>query len=385
MVQRWTHGDPGQLGNTEDHPRPVPRQSWSSRHRQNSGTCVQRRFWWPKLVDHVRKYVTTCPTCAKTKSRNHRLPGRMVPLPIPTRPWECVTLDLVADLPTVRGKDSLVVFVDKLTKMIVAKPVKKTITSDRLLNEFKRNIVEPFGLPEYLVSGRDPRLFGRPWRAYMDRKNIRHRMSSAYHPETDGQTERANRSLLDMLRAASNARMENWVIRLPQIVEYYNKSMNLSTGFTPYYLDYGFHPTQPLDQALPRIPNMVVTTPVADAQRAQAQARSNLRLAQLKQKKQYGKHRTQVVYQPGDQVYLSTRDLRQSGPWKLQDKWIGPFKVVRNIRDVSYELVMPDSMGRLHRVFHVTKLKRYKPALPARSSTTATTWGRLVRNRGGLQ
>jgi hypothetical protein len=126
---------------------------------------VQRRFWWPKLVDHVRKYVTTCPTCAKTKSRNHRLPGQMAPLPIPARPWECVTLDLVTDLPPVRGKDSIVVFVDKLTKMIVAKPVKKTITSGRLLNEFKRNIVEPYGMPEYLVSDRDPRFFGRPWRS----------------------------------------------------------------------------------------------------------------------------------------------------------------------------------------------------------------------------
>ena len=155
--------------------------------------------------------------------------------------------------------------------------------------------------------------------------------------------------------------MDNWVIRLPQIVEYYNNSMNLSTGFTPYYLNYGFHPTQPLDQALPRIPNMVVSTPVADALRAQAQARANLRLAQLKQKKQYDKHKTQVIYQPGDQVYLSTKDLRQSGPRKLQDKWIGPFKVVRNIRDVSYELEMPATMGRLHRVFHVSKLKRYKP------------------------
>lgn len=321
---------------------------------------VQRRFWWPKLVEHVREYVTACPICAKTKSRNSRLPGQMVPLPIPTRPWECVTLDLVTDLPPVRGKDSIVVFVDKLTKMIVAKAVSKTITSGRLLNVFRRNIVDQFGMPDYLVSDRDPRFFGRPWRSYVDQNNIRHRMSSAYHPQTDGQSERANRSLLDMLRAASNARMDNWVEQLPQITEYYNNSMNLSTGFTPFYLNYGYHPSQPLDEALPRIPNTLVNTPMADAQRARAQARTNLRLAQLKQKKQYDKHKTQVVYQPGDKVYLSTQDLRQGGPRKLQDKWIGPFKVVRNIRDVSYELEMPATMGRLHRVFHVSKLKKYK-------------------------
>lgn len=94
---------------------------------------VERRFWWPKLVEHVREYVSACPICAKTKSRNHRVPGLMVPLPIPTRPWECVTLDLVTDLPPVRRKDAFVVFVDKLTKMIVARPVSKTMTSGRLL------------------------------------------------------------------------------------------------------------------------------------------------------------------------------------------------------------------------------------------------------------
>jgi hypothetical protein len=322
---------------------------------------VQRRFWWPKLVEHVREYVTACPICAKTKSRNHRLPGQMVPLPIPNEPWECVTLDLVTDLPPVRGKDSMVVFVDKLTKMIVAKPVSKTITSGRLLNAFVRNVVEPFGKPDYLVSDRDPRFFGRPWRRYIEHNNIRHRMSSAYHPQTDGQSERANRSLLDMLRAASNARMDNWVEMLPQIVDHYNNSVNLSTGFTPFYLNYGYHPRQPLDRALPNIPNTAMNTPIADALRARTQAHSNLLRAQQKQKTQYDKHRKPTIYQPGDRVYLSTEDLRQGGSRKLQDKWIGPFTVVRNIRDISYELEMPASMGRLHRVFHVSKLKRYKP------------------------
>lgn len=321
---------------------------------------VQRRFWWPKLVDHVREYVSACPTCAKTKSRNHKVPGLMVPLPIPSRPWECVTLDLVTDLPPVRRKDAFVVFVDKLTKMIVAKPVSKTITSDGLLKIFRKNIARRFGAPDYLVSDRDPRYFGRSWRAYMDRHQIRHRMSSAYHPQTDGQTERANRSLLDMLRAASNARMDNWVEKLPSIVLHYNNSMNLSTRFTPYFLNFGYHPPMPIDQALPRIPNTTPNTPIADAQRARVQAITHLQSAQLRQKKHHDKYRKLEIYQPNDLVYLSTTDLRQGGPRKLYDKWIGPFKVVRNIRDVSYELEMPPSMGRIHRVFHVSKLKRYK-------------------------
>jgi hypothetical protein len=322
---------------------------------------VQRRFWWPKLVERVREYVTACPICAKTKSRNYRPAGQMVPLPIPTRPWECVTLDLVTDLPQVAGKDSMAVFVDKLTKMIVAIPVRKTITSGRLLNIFVRNIVNQFGKPDYLVSDRDPRYFGRPWRSWMDRNSVLQRMSSAYHPQTDGQSERANRTLLDMLRAASNARMDNWVVDLPRIVEHYNNSVNLSTGHSPNFLNFGFHRRQEIDRALPRIPNMEMNTPQWDAMRARTQAISNLQRAQQKQKKQYDRYRRAVVYQPGDKVYLSTQDLRQGGPQKLLEKWIGPFTVVRNTRNVAYELEMPASMGRLHRVFHVSKLKTYKP------------------------
>lgn len=195
----------------------------------------------------------------------------------------------------------------------------------------------------------------------MDQNNIRHKMSTAYHPQTDGQTERANRTLLDMLRAVSNARMDNWVSMLPQIVSHYNNSVNLSTGFSPFFLNHGYHPAQPLDQALPRIPNTTVNAPVADAQRARAQAITNLRTSQLKQKKYYDRHRRHEVYQPNDMVYLSTNDLKREGPRNLQDKWIGPFKVLRNIRDVTYELELPVTMGKIHRVFHVSKLKKFKP------------------------
>jgi hypothetical protein len=322
---------------------------------------VQRRFWWPKLVEHVREYVLACSACALAKSRNHRVPGLMVPLPIPSRPWECVTVDLVTDMPPSQGKDAFVVFVDKLTKMIVALPVTKTITSGRLAKIFKKEIVRRYGMPDYLISDRDTRFLGRPWRSYLDQNNIQHKMSTAYHPQTDGQTERANRTILDMLRAVANARMDNWVSMLPQVVSHYNNSVNLSTGYSPFYLNYGYHPVQPIDQALPRIPNTTANAPVGDAMRARTQAITNLRTSQLKQKKYHDKHRRHEAFQPNDMVYLSTSDLRRDGPRKLQDKWIGPFRVIRNIRDVSYELEMPATMGRIHRVFHVSKLKKFKP------------------------
>ena len=167
---------------------------------------VSKDFWWPHQRDDVADYVRTCDSCQRNKLLNRAPAGLLQPLPTPERNWEQITMDLITGLPTAsEGHDTILVIVDRMSKMIHCAPTRKTITGPGLADLVINNVFRYHGLPRIVIPDRDPRTTSNFWRALFITLGTKLRVSTAFHPQTDGQTERANRTLEEMLRAFSTA------------------------------------------------------------------------------------------------------------------------------------------------------------------------------------
>ena len=319
---------------------------------------VTRRFWWPHMSRTIQAYVRACPSCQRNKP-SHQLPGGLLqPLPTPTAKWEEMTMDLITDLPpTKHGYDSIVTFVDRLSKEVHFAPTTKTVDAVGLAKLFRSTIYKYHGMPKAIISDRDERFLSHFWQALFSVVGTDLKFSTAYHPQTDGQSERANRTLEEYLRHFINPLQDDWDEYL-DLAEYaINDSINPSTGYTPFYLTYGQHPNTALDLAVEAL------TPKAqdflqDMRDALDHARTKLHEAHTRQAQQANKHRRDLLFKVGDQVTLSTVNLKLPSTMsqKLGAKYIGPFPVQKVISPVAYKLSLPSSL-RIHPVFHVSLLR----------------------------
>ena len=342
---------------------------------------LERHYYWPRMRATVEDYVRSCEPCQRNKAVNAKPYGPLQPLPVPPSPWHTVTMDLISGLPvTTTGYDAVTVFVDKLTKMIHLAAVKKASSATDLASVFFNHVYRHHGLPKVIVSDRDSRFTGHFWQHLFKLCGTRLALSTAYHPQTDGQTERANRTLVEALRTYVNAAGTNWDRQLTAIEFAYNNSVNASTGYSPFYLNAGRNPDAPAALAAAQPPT--TASPAVDAfvesQRAAVQqAQQSLLKAQSQQKQQADRHRRDAPFAVGDSVLLSTAnlDLRKSGKSrKLLPRWIGPFAITRQAGAVSFELALTPPYTRLHPVFHASLLRPHVPSdaaqFPDRTAAT---------------
>ncbi len=326
---------------------------------------LTRTYYWPNMHKEVKQYVTSCLPCQANKPSSQQPMGLLQPLPIPERRWEQVSMDLITQLPrTHTGHDAIVVFVDKMSKLVHYAATTTNVTAPQLASIFFHTVVRHHGVPSSIVSDRDARFTSVFWRALWQQLGTKLAMSTAYHPQTDGQTERANRTLEDMLRAYVSYRQDDWDQHLTAAEIAYNNSVQASTGYSPFFLNSGQHPNLPLSSAV-QPANISNNPPAAellsDLYRDLECAKENLKRAQQRQAHYANQHRREVTFCVGDEVLLSTANLRHElrAP-KLAPKFIGPFSISRVISDVAYELTLPDTMSRVHPVFHISKLKPYR-------------------------
>ena len=326
---------------------------------------VKRRFYWPSMDEEILQYVRSCDSCQRNKPSQQLPMGLLQSLPIPDRPWQWVTLDLITGLPRSRsGHDAIVVFVCKLTKMVHYVATTTTVSAPQLASLFMREVVRHHGVPEAILSDRDPRFTANFWRALWTQLGTKLTMSTAYHPQTDGQTERANRTLEEMLRAYVNFQQSDWDEHLPHLEIAVNNSKQASTGFTPFYLNAGQEIHLPIDDAI--LPTRVSVNPEA-ADRIQRlhgdlqHAREHINKAQQRQAHYADQNRRDVTFNVGDKVLLSTENLRMiniKGTPKFSEKFIGPFAVKRVAGSNAYELELPPTM-QIHPVLNISRLKAY--------------------------
>lgn len=326
---------------------------------------VKRRFYWPKMDADIEAYVTSCDECQRNKPSQRATMGLMQPLPIPDRPWQQVSMDLITQLPRSRaGNDAIVVFVDKLTKMVHYAATTTTVTAPQLADMFMREVVRLHGVPDSILSDRDPRFTASFWRALWSQLGTKLVMSTAYHPQTDGQTERANRTLEEQLRSYINQRQNDWDQHLSALELAFNNSKHASTGFTPFHLNGGHDIQLPIDQAVRAArtsPNEEAADRIRRLAADLAQAKQNILRAQQRQSHYADEHRRHVTFAVGDQVLLSTEHLKMRGAVgspKFASKYIGPFKIKRVVGDNAYELDLPEQL-QIHPVLNISRLKTY--------------------------
>ncbi len=324
---------------------------------------VRQRFEWPNMNEEIRKYVSSCEACQKNKAMSQAPMGLLQPLPIPEYPWHTVTMDLITALPrTKRGHDAIMVVVEKLSKWVIYAATTTDVTAPQLAEVFFDRVVRQRSLPRVIVSDRDPRFTSIFWRALWQQLGTNLHMSTAFHPETDGQTERQNRTLEETLRSYVNYKQDDWDAHLAAAELAHNCAVHASTGFSPFFLNHGHHPYLPLEaatQAENVSNNPTAADRIAGLHQAIERAKEALQKAQQRQKKYADQHRREVVLSIGDKVLLSTQNLSlkdKERSRKLQHKYIGPFTVKRVVSAVAYELDLPRTLP-IHPVFHISKLR----------------------------
>ena len=332
--------------------------------------ALSSRFWWPHMSRAVKAYVSSCGTCQRTKPSQSLRPGLLQPLPIANQPWAQVSMDLITDLPSSGGFDSIVVFVDTLTKMAHFVPTVKRVTSERLALLFLDCVYRLHGMPLRLVSDRDPRITADFFSSLFRRLGTAFNTSTAYHPTTDGQTERTNRTLEQILRAYVHPLQDDWPTHLSLAEFAYNNAVQSSTTVSPFVANYGFGPRVPADVSVGLPASSDLDLP-ARISAVHDLVKAQLELAQARMRAYADRSRRPLEFSVGDLVKLNTTNLKLAGQTtkKLKDRFVGPFRVSAVVSPVAYKLDLPATM-KVHPVFHVSLLLPWNTdsVHPSRSS-----------------
>ena len=200
--------------------------------RDKTLELLTRNYHWPNLDEWVKTYVKTCDACQRNQTVRHKKYGLLQPLDIPYRPWEHISIDFITDLPKVNGYDQIWVIVDRFTKMAYFIPLHNRLAHNLAL-AFIREVWRLHGLPVGVVSDRDMVFTSKLWSEIMRLLDISQDMSTAYHLQTDGQTETVNQALDQYLRPYCSWDQKNWMELLPYAEFCYNNTVNSSTKMTP--------------------------------------------------------------------------------------------------------------------------------------------------------
>ncbi|GJZ80704.1 putative reverse transcriptase domain-containing protein [Tanacetum coccineum] len=331
--------------------------------RDRTLKLVQASYFWPTMRKEVDRYVKRCRICQVSKGTATNA-GLYMPLPVPLQPWVDISMDFVLGLPrTQRGNDSIFVVVDRFSKMVHFIPCKKTTDAVNVAQLFFRDVYRLHGLPSSIVSDRDTRFLSHFWRSLWKMVNTQLNFSSAYHPQTDGQTEVVNRSLGNLLRCLVGDHVKAWDQKLCQAEFAHNHAINRSTGFSPFQVVYSAQPRGPLDlMTLPvsgSVPKKVQDF-VEGLHEVHKAVRDNLVRANSKYKQDADQKRRQVDFEVGDFVWaILTKDRFPVGEYnKLSAKKIGPLEIVEKINSNAYRLKLPSHI-RCSDVFNVKHLLPY--------------------------
>ncbi|KAJ9534101.1 hypothetical protein QJQ45_002104 [Haematococcus lacustris] len=329
---------------------------------------ISRVFWWPRMRSEVRHYVANCDACQRNKSVNTKPGGLLMPLAIPYDRWESITMDLITKLPTGdHGYDAIAVFVDRLSKMVHFVPCKESMNAKGFARLFIDNVFKHHGVPREIISDRGSHFTNQFWSSILKLLGVKECKSSAYHPESDGQTERYNRTLEEMMRHYISPAQHDWPLHLALAEFAVNNSWQESIQSTPFLVNTG---QSPLTPTLLELPEHVPCPSGREFsnwwQENVRQARHFMDLAQRRQAHMANKGRKEVKYVPGDLVLLSTKNLRlkPGKARKLLPRFVGPFKVLHIVNNVAVKLDLPPAMSRLHPVFHVSLLRKYTSDFP---------------------
>ena len=318
-------------------------------------------YWWPGLKTSVARKVAQCDTCQRIKIEHQKPAGLVRPLEIPEWKWEHVTMDFVTGFPKgQKGNDAIWVVVDRLTKSAHFLPTRMDRPVRKFAEQYIGEIIRLHGTPVSIVSDRDPRFTSRFWGSLQECLGTQLNLSTAYHPQTDGQSERTIQTLEDMLRSCALDFEGNWEEHLPLVEFAYNNSYHSSIGMAPYEALYGRKCRSPI--CWTEVGERQILGPELVQQTTEKiqKIQERIRTAQSRQKSYADKRRRDLEFEVGDRVYikvmpqhLATRGKKKG---KLRPRFIGPYPIKERVGPLAYRLELPISLSNIHDVFHVSQL-----------------------------
>ncbi|GJS45673.1 putative reverse transcriptase domain-containing protein [Tanacetum coccineum] len=324
---------------------------------------LKKLYWWPNMKAEIATYVSKCLTCAKVKIEYQKPSGLLVQPEIPQWKWENITMDFVTKLPrTAAGQDTIWVIVDRLTKSAHFLPMREDDTLEKLTRQYLKEVVSKHGVPVSIISDRDGKFTSHFWKSLHKALGTRLDMSTAYHPETDGQSERTIQTLEDMLRACVLDFGKGWDKHLPLVEFSYNNSYHTSIKAAPFEALYGRKCRSPICWA--EVGDSQLTGPeiIHETTERIVQIKSHIQAARDRQKSYADVRRKPLEFQVGDKVMLKVSPwkgvIRFGKRGKLNPRYIGPFKIIAKVGTVAYHLELPEKLSRVHSTFHVSKLKK---------------------------
>ncbi|GJS97130.1 putative reverse transcriptase domain-containing protein [Tanacetum coccineum] len=293
---------------------------------------LRDRYWWPGMKKDIAEYVSKCLTCLKVKAEHQRPSGLLQQPEILVWKWEGIAMDFVTKLPRTSSVDDIIcVIMDRLTKYAYFLPMRENYKMERLTRLYLNEIAARHDVPILIISDRDSRFTSRFWQSMQEELGTRLDMSMAYHPNTDGQSERTIQTLEDMLRSCVMDFRGSWDVHLLLVEFSYNNS---------------YHSSVRLQDLLRRSRKLRLRT-----------LRSRDR-----QKGYADKRRKPLEFSVGDYVLLKVL------PWKgvvcfgkkgkLAPKLVGPFEIIKKVGYVAYRLDLPEELNGVHNTFHVSNLKK---------------------------
>jgi hypothetical protein len=319
---------------------------------------LKQHYWWTKMKIEIARYVARCDTCRRVKAIHMKTAGPLQSLPIPTWKWEDISMDFIVGLPrTSKGFDSIWVIIDRLTKIAHFLLVKTYYPVITYAEMYIARILSLHGIPKTIVSDRGPQFVSKFWEELHKSLVTMLLHSSAYHPQTSGQTERVNQ-----LRACVLEFPQKWDDCLPLAEFSYNNNYQENIKMAPFEALYGRRCRTLLNWSEPGERWFFRPDVVKEMEEKVQRIIQNLKEAQARQKSYADKRRQPLYFQVEDYVYLKvspTKGVSRFGvKGKLATRYIGPFPILERCGPVAYRLQLPETLSAVHNVFNVSQLKK---------------------------
>ena len=323
--------------------------------------AIQRNFYWKGMSQYVQKYVRSC-DCQRNKSPRHKPFGLLHAFPFSETPWTEISIDFVVKLPISNNFDSICVITDRgLTKQAHFIPCTENITAEETAMIIFKEIFRLHGLPSSIISDRGPQFVSRVWKYVMKCLKVKVKLSTAFHPQTDGATERTNSVMEQYLRNYVCYAQDDWSQHLPFCEFAYNNAYHDSLQTTPFYALTGVNPRS--DFLILKAKDAAIGSTekrLSQLKEIQANILLNLNAAQADYKKYADRKRLSSPFKVGEQVWLLAKNIKTTRPSKkLDHKRLGPFKIIEKIGEEAWRLQLPLSLSRIHDVFHSSLLEPF--------------------------